>query len=90
MNLLPQEVLAAVLEPVLFLVKECTHAEYCELVLPALRPVFTNPGKSIQASAERPESMPYQLPSILGIKCTKQAIGCTMRIVVERLKKRTY
>ena len=45
-----QEVLAAVLEPVLFLVKECTHDEYRDLILPALRPVFSNPGKSIQAS----------------------------------------
>ena len=45
-----QEVLAAVLEPVLFLVKECTHDEYYDLILPALRPVFSNPGKSIQAS----------------------------------------
>ena len=45
-----QEVLAAVLEPVLFLVKECTHEEYRQLIFPALRPVFGNPGKSIQAS----------------------------------------
>ena len=32
-----QEVLAAVLEPVLFLVKECQPMEYEEIILPALR-----------------------------------------------------
>ena len=35
-----------------FLVKECTHEEYRQLIFPALRPVFGNPGKSIQASQE--------------------------------------
>ena len=32
-----QEVLAAVLEPVIFLVKECEQEEYQEYILPALR-----------------------------------------------------
>lgn len=32
-----QEVLAAVLEPVLFMVKECEEIEYSEIILPALR-----------------------------------------------------
>ena len=32
-----QEVLAAVLEPILFLVKECSPEEYVSIVLPALR-----------------------------------------------------
>jgi hypothetical protein len=31
------ETMAAVLEPVLFLVKECTHEEYDEIILPVLR-----------------------------------------------------
>ena len=32
-----QEVLAAVLEPVLFLVGECSPQEYTDLILPSLR-----------------------------------------------------
>ena len=32
-----QEVLAAVLEPVLFLVRECSPQEYCNIILPVLR-----------------------------------------------------
>merc|ERR1719150_479858 len=44
-----QEVLAAVLEPVLFLIMECSPEEYSTMILPSLRPVFSNP-KSIQAS----------------------------------------
>ncbi len=55
-----QEVLAAVLEPVLFLVKECSPEEYRGIVLPALRPVFSNP-KSIQASVTLLEKLPVIL-----------------------------
>lgn len=55
-----QEVLAAVLEPVLFMVKECEEIEYSEIILPALRPVFCNP-KSIQASVTLLEKLPIIL-----------------------------
>ena len=55
-----QEVLAAVLEPVLFLVKECELAEYEQLILPVLKPVFSNP-KSIQASVTLLEKLPVIL-----------------------------
>lgn len=55
-----QEVLAAVLEPVLFLVKECSPQEYRSIILPALRPVFANP-KSIQASVTMLERLPIIL-----------------------------
>nr|XP_040582110.1 SCY1-like protein 2 [Lepeophtheirus salmonis] len=55
-----QEVLAAVLEPVLFLVKECSPEEYTKIILPSLRPVFCNP-KSIQASVTMLEKLPIIL-----------------------------
>ncbi|TRY61045.1 hypothetical protein TCAL_08271, partial [Tigriopus californicus] len=51
-----QEVLAAVLEPVLFMVKECEEIEYSEIILPAL----SNP-KSIQASVTLLEKLPIIL-----------------------------
>ena len=36
-----QEVLAAVLEPVLFLIMECSPEEYATMILPSLRYFFS-------------------------------------------------
>ncbi|XP_046394764.1 SCY1-like protein 2 isoform X2 [Ischnura elegans] len=51
-----QEVLAAVLQPVLFIVRECSAEEYQSIILPAFRNVFSTP-KTIQATVTLLESL---------------------------------
>ncbi|XP_033608206.1 SCY1-like protein 2 isoform X4 [Cryptotermes secundus] len=51
-----QEVLAAVLQPIIFLVQECTIEEYENIILPSFRSVFSVP-KSIQATVTLLESL---------------------------------
>ncbi|XP_049813575.1 SCY1-like protein 2 [Schistocerca nitens] len=51
-----QEVLAAVLQPIIFLVQECTIEEYESIILPAFRSVFSIP-KSIQATVTLLENL---------------------------------
>ncbi|KDR18607.1 SCY1-like protein 2, partial [Zootermopsis nevadensis] len=51
-----QEVLAAVLQPIIFLVQECTIEEYESAILPSFRNVFSIP-KSIQATVTLLENL---------------------------------
>ncbi|XP_075230291.1 SCY1-like protein bma [Lycorma delicatula] len=51
-----QEVLAAVLQPIIYLVQECSLEEYENIILPAFRNVFSIP-KSIQASVTLLENL---------------------------------
>ncbi|XP_069702652.1 SCY1-like protein 2 [Periplaneta americana] len=51
-----QEVLAAVLQPIIFLVQECTIEEYESIILPSFRNVFSIP-KSIQATVTLLENL---------------------------------
>ncbi|XP_063239604.1 SCY1-like protein 2 [Bacillus rossius redtenbacheri] len=51
-----QEVLAAVLQPIIFLIQECTVEEYEAIILPSFRGVFSIP-KSIQATVTLLENL---------------------------------
>ncbi|XP_068083856.1 SCY1-like protein 2 [Anabrus simplex] len=51
-----QEVLAAVLQPIIYLVQECTIEEYESIILPSFRNVFSIP-KSIQATVTLLENL---------------------------------
>ncbi|GIY82531.1 uncharacterized protein CEXT_630661 [Caerostris extrusa] len=50
------EVLAAALQPLLYMIEESTVDEYTELILPVFRPVFAMP-KSVQATVTLLENM---------------------------------